>query len=137
MPDMTTTQMEKTPLTTECAVGAPCPTTNARPAATDIHETAEELVLVMDLPGVRPDGLDVKFEDGTLSVHGAVESRSPEGARSLWGGNRPTHWFRSFRIEQLVKTDEVAADLKNGVLTVRLPKADAVRPRRIPVRAGA
>ncbi len=87
----------------------------------DVLETDDELVLLADFPGVAPADLDIRFENGELSVHG----RRTNGVAS---------YFRNFRITEQVAADKIEADLKQGVLTLRLPKVEAIKPRRIAVK---
>jgi HSP20 family protein len=99
----------------------------------DVLETENEFLLLADLPGVRPDDVDVRFEQGELTVHGrrhAAESRR----RQLLGEYAGADYHRVFAVTDTVATDRIEADLKDGVLTVRLPKIEAVKPRKIAVR---
>lgn len=90
----------------------------------DILETEHEFVVLADMPGVRPDDVDIRFEKGELSVHGRREAD-----RGLVG----TNFQRVFAVAETVAADRIAAELKAGVLTIRLPKVEAVKPRRIAV----
>jgi HSP20 family protein len=101
----------------------------------DIVETAEELTLYGDLPGVQPADLDVRFENQELVIHGKVASRN---------GSENRHWereygvgdfHRTFAVSEGIDAHRIQAELKNGVLTLHLPKAEAVKPRRIQVNA--
>jgi len=107
---------------------APAPAADAATLAltprVDVLETEDELVVLADMPGVRPDDVDVRFENGELTVHGRRTS-----ARS-----NVTGYFRSFRLTEQVAADKIEAELRNGVLSLKLPKVDAVKPRRIAVK---
>jgi HSP20 family protein len=92
----------------------------------DILETDQELLVHADMPGVKTGDVDVRFENGELSVHGRRNVRA-------WD-NAATNYFRSFRITERIATDKIEAQLKNGVLTLKLPKVEAVKPRRIAVK---
>ncbi|MBO0698569.1 MAG: Hsp20/alpha crystallin family protein, partial [Zavarzinella sp.] len=89
--------------------------------------------LLADLPGVRPTDVDVRFENGELTIHGRRAPSNPGKKRALWE-YEPTHYHRAFRLSEDVAADKIAAELKNGVLTIRLPKAEAAKPRRIAVK---
>lgn len=102
----------------------------------DIYETTDELVLIADLPGVEADRLELKFEDGLLSLHARVGDRAPAGAKRLLAEYGIGDFWRSFQVNEQVDAAKISADLRDGVLTVRLPKVEAVRPRKITVRAG-
>lgn len=99
----------------------------------DILETEDELLLFVDLPGVLPDDVDVRFEQGELTLRGRRTPRTM-GRPWLWefdaGG-----FHRVFRLTEKIAADKIHAELKNGVMTVHLPKIESVRPRRITVKA--
>jgi HSP20 family protein len=100
----------------------------------DIVETEDELLLYVDLPGVMPEDVDVRFENSELTLRGRRTPRTM-GRPWLWeyeaGG-----FHRVFRVAENIAAEKIACDLKNGVMTVHLPKVEAVKPRRISVRAG-
>jgi HSP20 family protein len=101
----------------------------------DILETEDELLLFADLPGVREDSVDIRFENGELTLHAR---RSPSDASKgewLWS-SLTGDFFRAFRISEQVDASKIWADLKNGVLTLHLPKVEAAKPRKITVRGG-
>lgn len=100
----------------------------------DILETDDELVLYGDLPGVTADALDIEFENGVLTIHGKVDRRH-EGVDFLYGEYGVGDFYRTFNVSEAIDSTKITAELKNGVLTVRLPKSDAVRPRRIKVKS--
>jgi len=101
----------------------------------DIVETEGELVLYGDLPGVSKDNLDVRFENGQLTVQGKVEPRHTD-RQFLYGEYGIGDFYRSFTISEDIDAEKISAELHNGVLTLHLPKAEAVRPRKIAVKAG-
>jgi HSP20 family protein len=99
----------------------------------DILETDDEILLYIDLPGVLPDDVDVRFENGELMLRGRRTPRTM-GRPWLWeyeaGG-----FHRVFRLAEDIAADKISAELKNGVMTVHLPKVEAAKPRRIAVKA--
>jgi HSP20 family protein len=99
----------------------------------DVMETENEVLLVADLPGVTSDGVDVRFENGELTIHGR-RFASNAGKRWALAEYEPAHYHRSFRLSEDIAADRIEAEMKNGVLTVRLPKAEAAKPRRIAVK---
>jgi len=101
----------------------------------DILETPEGLELMLDMPGVRPGDVEVRFERGELVVHGRCEPPERPGA-CLAAEYETGDFYRAFIISQDVDADKIEAELKGGVLTVRLPKSAAARPRRINVQGG-
>jgi len=98
----------------------------------DIFEGEDELRLYLDLPGVRPEDVELRFERNELTVHGRVAPRQHEENVLAEYDTREFH--RAFRISEEVDPDQISATLKDGVLTLRLPKSDRVKPRKISVR---
>jgi len=98
----------------------------------DILETEHEFVLLADLPGVKPDAVDIRFEKGELTVHGRRPVAHP-GKGLAHRENPATNYQRVFAVSDSVSADKITADLKEGVLTVRLPKVEAVKPKKIVV----
>jgi HSP20 family protein len=100
----------------------------------DICETDNELVLYGDLPGVEPGDLDIHFEDSELAIHGKVAPRRAEHrrVREEYGVG---DYYRTFAVGESIDAEKISAELKNGVLTIHLPKAESVKPKRIEVRA--
>lgn len=101
----------------------------------DLYENDEGYVLLGDLPGVEPQDLDVKFENQELTIHGKVAPRHA-GQRCFAEEYGVGDFHRSFTIGERVEGGLINAELKNGVLTVQLPKRADVKPRKIQVRAG-
>lgn len=104
-----------------------------RPNA-DIHETPEAFIVRADVPGARPEGVDVRFEDGVLTLKASVPARKFEHARALSREYGVGDFERAFRVGEGIDTEQIKAELKDGVLTLTLPKAAAVRPRAIKVQ---
>jgi HSP20 family protein len=105
----------------------------------DIYETDKELLLFADLPGVRPDGVDLRFENGELLLHGHVNQERDENVprRALvLSEYEEGDFYRVFHIHESIDSSKISAELKNGVLTVHLPKVEAARPRQISVQGG-
>jgi HSP20 family protein len=114
----------------------------ARPEATwggalfsprvDIYEANYELVVACDLPGVRPEDLEVRFENGELQLHGKVTPRQmPNGLLHEYVVG---DFYRAFTISEDIDVEKISAELKHGVLTVRLPKKEALKPKKISVK---
>jgi HSP20 family protein len=102
--------------------------------AVDILETEDALVLRADLPDVKPQDLDVRMENNTLTLSG---KRSFDKDETVKGWHRIERSYgefvRSFQVPPTVDTDKVGADYKNGVLTVSLPRKEAAKPRQVKV----
>ncbi|MGE0755544.1 MAG: Hsp20/alpha crystallin family protein [Pirellulaceae bacterium] len=99
----------------------------------DIVETDQELVLYADLPGVAPDQLDIQFENRELRIHGKVTPRT-DSRRFLYREYGTGDFYRTFTIDESIDAERISAELNRGVLSLHLPKAEAVKPRRISVR---
>jgi len=100
----------------------------------DIYETEAALVVVADLPGVQKDAVDVRVEDGVLTIKGRSSYNSP--ADLLREEFNLSGYYRQFQLSDEVDQDKISAESKNGVLTVKLPKAEKSKPQRIKVKVG-
>jgi len=103
----------------------------------DILETPEEMWLYVDMPGVKASDVEVKFERGELTVQGKTAQTPPVVApkgQLLMQELEPGDFYRAFLISQDIATDKIDAELTNGVLTIRLPRASAALPRKISVK---
>jgi HSP20 family molecular chaperone IbpA len=100
----------------------------------DIVENDDELMLCGDLPGVDCEDLEISFENNELRIYGRVSPRHT-GVQYLYGEYGIGDFYRSFAIGETVDATKISAELKNGVLTLHLPKTEAVKPRKIEVKA--
>ncbi len=98
----------------------------------DIYETAEGLVLMADLPGVRKEDLEVRVEDNVLTIQARPHHIAP--ADPVYREFELQNFFRQFELSEEVDQARIGAELKHGVLTLHLPKAEKAKPRRIEVR---
>lgn len=116
---------------------------SARPEATrsgayftprvDIYETDQELTLYAEVPGARPEDVDLHYEKGELGLHVRVKPRLT-GRPLLLQEYQDGDFYRAFTIHESIDSSRISADCKNGVLTIHLPKAEVAKPRQIPVR---
>jgi HSP20 family protein len=106
----------------------------ARPAL-DLRETAEAYLLEAELPGVRAEDLELEVSGDELTIS-AKRAETSESAEQIWHRRerRVTTYQRRLRLPEGVDGTAVEAELKDGVLTVKLPKSPERRPRRIDVR---
>jgi len=112
------------------AQGVQRPRTQAiLPAPVDISESSEEVTVLADMPGVSRERLQVRVEGNRLLLAGTVQLE-PEHAQAV-----PTY-RRHFVLSRELETDKIEARLKDGVLTVRIPKRAELRPRKVEVQAG-
>ena len=99
----------------------------------DIYENDNEILLYADMPGVHKDDVTINIENGKLSISGV--RRLDQHGVSNWAEFVDVEYVRSFSIPQSIKVEDVAAKLKDGVLTLHLPKSEAAKPRLIEVTA--
>lgn len=101
--------------------------------AVDVYENKEEVLLVADMPGVRPDDIVIRFERGELTLSGR-RAKMPEGS-VLAAEHRFTDFQRTFTVPQSIQSDAINAEISHGVLKIHLPKIAAQKPRQISVKA--
>ena len=101
---------------------------------TDIVERKEAFVVVADMPGVSDKAVEVHLEDNVLTVRGSTDGQEPQGFDTLLRGYEPGVFERSFTLRADINRDKIEAHIRNGVLTVVLPKAEHAQPRRITVK---
>lgn len=99
----------------------------------DIYETADALTVRADLPGARPEDIDTDLQNNVLTVTARVPPVA-SGFRPVAEEYAVGHYSRQFRLGQQIDQTRISAELKDGVLTLTLPKADNARPRRIEVK---
>ncbi|MCG3200665.1 MAG: Spore protein SP21 [Gammaproteobacteria bacterium] len=100
----------------------------------DIYEDAEGIHLQADMPGVSKDRLTVQVDRDTLLIEGEAKIEMPEGMNALYADVRSTRYRRSFTLSSELKSEVIEANLKDGVLSVRIPKREEAKPRKIEVR---
>ena len=100
----------------------------------DILELADELTVRADVPGVRPEDIDINFEEGALTIYAKVADRPPSGPMLLreYGVG---DYRRTFRVSEQIDASRISAQYGDGVLTLHLPKAEKARPRKIQVQS--
>lgn len=103
-----------------------------RPPA-DVYEDVEGITLHLDMPGVSKERLTVKADKDTLSIEGEVQLTLPQGMEALYAEVQSTHYARSFTLSGELDADKAEASLRDGVLTLRIPKRAELRPRRIQI----
>lgn len=91
----------------------------------DIYENEHELLIVADVPGVSSDRLNLRIEPPELRIEGRAD------------GEDAVMWVRAFNIDERIAAGEVTAELKNGVITIRLPKAAQSKPRKVEIKAAS
>ena len=104
--------------------------------AVDVYEDETGITLLADMPGVPRDRLELKVEGDALSIEGAVRALTPEGIEAVYAEVRVPRYRRTFTLSRELDTSRIDASLKDGVLTLRIPKQAHAQPRRIDVQAG-
>lgn len=99
----------------------------------DIVERADELTLFADMPGLKVENIDIHFEDRQLTIHGHVTPRQPENTRYLLREYGVGDFYRTFNVSEQIDGSRISAEYRDGLLTLHLPKTEAVKPRKIQV----
>jgi len=101
----------------------------------DIEETADELVLHAELPGITPDSIDIQIEGDTLTIRGERKLEQETKDRQFVRIERAYGAFmRTFTLGVPVKQGEVKANYRDGILDIRLPKAEEIKPKQIQIQ---
>ncbi|ROQ89567.1 Hsp20/alpha crystallin family protein [Desulfosoma caldarium] len=101
--------------------------------AVDIYETQDALKLVADMPGVSPENVDIDLRDDQLTIRGTVTLEG-EGETMLLREYGVGDYFRQFTLGRVIDQSKIEAAMKNGVLTLTLPKVDKAKPRKVEVK---
>jgi len=102
----------------------------------DVLEDESGITLLADLPGVPKESLELKVEGDTLLVEGVVATPMSQQLQSVYAEVRVPRYRRTFTLSRELDAGRIEANLKDGVLNLRIPKQEHARPRRIEVRAG-
>jgi HSP20 family protein len=100
---------------------------------TDIFETAEALTVVLEMPGVDRNSMQASVEDDVVTIEGRIEFKKYDGMRPLYTEYNVGHYARSFEISNKIDQSKITAEMRDGVVTIVLPKAEQAKPRRIEV----
>lgn len=100
----------------------------------DIYDTDQAILMLLDVPGAVPDGLDITLEKRVLSVFARTKPFEPEGYTPVYAEYQPGNYRRAFMLSDEVDRDKIEAALKDGVLHLTLPKAPSPA-KKIPVKA--
>lgn len=102
---------------------------------TDIYETEDHVVVVADMPGVPPADVDVNLERRVLTIRGHVRRQAHDGYRRVHAEYGEGDYERVFTLSEEIDRDRIEASHKNGVLTLKMPKAESAKTRKITVKA--
>jgi HSP20 family molecular chaperone IbpA len=100
---------------------------------TDIFETDQALTVVLEMPGVGKDAIDVSVEDDVLTIHGRIDYSKYEGLQPVYTEYNVGHYARSFQLSSKIEQANIQAELKDGVMTLVLPKVERAKPRKIKI----
>jgi len=115
------------------------PPPNVNQSATpsvDITESDSGITLLADLPGVSKDRLTIKVEGDSLQIEGRAEIDVAENIELLHSEVRSPYFRRAFTLSRDLDPGKIEATLRDGVLRLHIPKAEAAQPRRIEIKAG-
>jgi HSP20 family protein len=101
---------------------------------TDIFETSDALKVILEMPGVDKESVDVRVENDVLTIEGQVDFTKYQGLTPLYTEYNVGNYARSFELSSKIDQERIGAELKDGVITLILPKAEKARPRKITVR---
>lgn len=102
----------------------------------DIFEDERGISVRADMPGVSKEHLNVHIDRDSLSIEGSAEIQLPDGMRSVYADVHSTRYQRGFTLSSELDGEKAEASLKDGVLTLRIPKRAQYQPRKIEVQAG-
>jgi HSP20 family protein len=103
------------------------------PPRVDVFENANELLVYADVPGVAKEAVTIHVDKGVLTLEARREAREREP--SLAREHRPADYYRVFTVPQGIDASKIEAQLSSGVLRVKLPKSESLKPRRIEIKA--
>jgi len=102
--------------------------------ATDIYETESELMVILEMPGVEKNNVSINVEDSVLSVEGRLDVSKYQGLQPLYTEYNIGNYSRSFRLSSKIDQNKIAAEMKDGVLSLQMPKVEEAKPRTIQVK---
>jgi HSP20 family protein len=100
----------------------------------DIYEAPDALTVILEMPGVQKSDVAVNVEDGVLSVEGRIDLSKYQGLQPLYTEYNIGHYARTFRLSSKIDQNKIAAEMDNGVLSLKLPKLEEAKPRTIKIQ---
>lgn len=100
---------------------------------TDIYETPAALIVVVEMPGVEKDLIDIRLEKDVLRISGRIDFDTYADMQPLYAEYNVGHYDRRFSLSSKIDQDKIAAEINDGVLTLTLPKAEEAMPRKIAI----
>jgi HSP20 family protein len=102
--------------------------------ATDIYEAENDLTVILEMPGVEKKNVDIRVEDGALIVEGRLDLTKYQGLQPVYTEYNIGHYARSFRLSSKIDQNKIAAEMKDGVLSLKLPKVEEAKSKTIQVQ---
>jgi HSP20 family protein len=102
--------------------------------AADIYEAENDLTVILEMPGVEKKNVDIRVEDGALIVEGRLDLAKYQGLQPVYTEYNIGHYARSFRLSSKIDQNKIAAEMKDGVLSLKLPKVEEAKSRTIQVQ---
>jgi HSP20 family molecular chaperone IbpA len=100
---------------------------------TDIFETPEALTVVLEMPGVDRNSIEASVENDVVTIEGRIDFAKYEGMQPVYTEYNVGNYSRSFQVSNRIDQSKISAEMKDGVVTLVLPKAEQAKPRKIPV----
>jgi len=100
----------------------------------DIYETPSDLQVVLEMPGIEKNNVEIRVEDGVLQVQGRLDLSKYSGLQPLYTEYNVGHYARSFQLSSKIDQSKIAAEMKDGVLSLTLPKVEEAKPRTIQIK---
>lgn len=100
----------------------------------DIFESENDLTVILEMPGVEKSNVDIHVKDGVLNVEGRLDLTKYQGLQPLYTEYNIGHYSRSFRLSSAIDQNKIAAEMKDGVLSLKLPKVEEAKRRTIQVK---
>jgi HSP20 family protein len=100
----------------------------------DIYETEDALSVILEMPGVEKNNVDVRVEDGVLYVEGRLDFSKYQNLQPLYTEYNVGHYSRSFRLSSKIDQNKIGAELRDGVLSLTLARVEEAKPRTIQVK---
>jgi HSP20 family protein len=102
--------------------------------AVDIYEKSDALVVVCDVPGVGQSGISVGVDNNILTIEGKTIAREEDVSKEVHREYRLANYHRQFELSEVINQDKITAELKHGVLTINMPKAEKAQPKSINIK---
>jgi HSP20 family protein len=100
----------------------------------DIYETPTDLKVALEMPGIEKSNVEIKVEDGVLHVEGRLDLSKYTGLQPLYTEYNVGHYARSFQLTSKIDQNKIAAEMKDGVLSLTLPKVEEAKPQTIQIK---